>query len=127
MRRLALAVLVGMVLGAIEGCVTPSIPIPPPSPEKMSFTITVTDTISTATFSYPPDMNYEGGTAYLFNHETGMGVFQIVNPDNSIGPMSLGAAVGDQLVITLEAVDQTVSRCIVLREGTQDPNTYCSF
>ena len=126
MRRLTIfAVCCSLALGA---CVTPSIPIPPPDPSKMTFTLTVQDLVSTAVLTYPPEKNYEGGVVYVFNHDTGMGVFQDVNPDFSIGPTQpLRAAAGNQLVITVEAVDQTVSRCIVLRDGAQDPNTYCSF
>ena len=113
----------------VGACVTPSIPIPPPDPSDMTFTITTPPdgTSSTAVLTYPPDKNYEGGTAYLFNHDTGGGVFHIVNPDFSVGPLGLEAKAGNQLVFTIEATDQTVSRCVVLREGTQDPNTYCSF
>ena len=50
----------------------------------------------------------------------------LVNPDFSIGPMTLDASVGDQVVVTIESVEQTVSRCVVLRQGSQDPNTYCN-
>jgi len=121
------AVVVICLLGLV-GCVTPSIPIPPPSPDKMDFTITVQDQNSFASLTYPPDHNYAGGTVYVFNHNTGMGVFQDVNADDSIGPTQpLAAKVGDQVVVTIQADAETVSRCIVLREGAQDPNTYCSF
>ena len=118
-------VLIALVL--IGGCVTPSIPIPPPDPSQMDFDI-VSDQGSTshATFTYPPDRNYEGGTAYIFNHNTGGGVFHLVNADYSIGPMTLTATLGDQMVVTIESAEQTVSRCVVLRQGPQDPNTYCN-
>src|SRR5450432_1604652 len=122
MRRLATMFAFGLVVG----CITPSIPIPPPDPAKMTFAITVTDSVSNAVFSYPQEQNYEGGVVYIFNHNTGMGVFQNVNADDSIGPTQpLRADVGNQLVISIENVAQTVSRCIVLREGAQDPNAYC--
>ena len=111
----------------VTGCLTPSIPIPPPDPDKMEFHIVVDGGNSVATFMYPPEMNYQGGTAYLFNHDTGMGVFQLVNPDFSIGPMGLRAAAGNQIVFSIEGASETVSRCVVLREGTQDGTTYCSF
>lgn len=126
MRRLVFFAVSGAL--ALGACVTPSIPIPPPDPSKMTFTLTVQDLVSNAVLTYPPEKNYAGGVVYVFNHDTGMGVFQDVNADFSIGPTQpLRAAVGNQLVVTIEAVDQTVSRCIVLREGSQDPNTYCSF
>jgi hypothetical protein len=123
MRRLAFIALIG--LGA---CVTPSIPIPPPDPADADFTITSQDGNSIATFSYPADSNYVGATYYLFDHDNGGGVFHIAAPDGSItnlGP--LPAMAGDQVVITIEGNEQTVSRCVVLREGPQDANTYCSF
>ena len=126
MRRFAhysgLVALIGLV-----GCVTPSIPIPPPDPSQMDFEITSDPGTPThATFTYPPDKNYEGGTAYVFNDNTGGGVFHIVNADFSIGPLTLGAALGDQIVVTIESAQQSVSRCVVLRQGSQDPNTYCT-
>jgi hypothetical protein len=122
MRRFALIALV-----VIGGCVTPSIPIPPPDPSQMDFDIS-SDAGATphATFTYPPDKNYEGGTAYVFDDNNGGGVFHIVNPDFSIGPMTLTASLGDQVVVTIESAEQTVSRCVVLRQGSQDPNTYCT-
>jgi hypothetical protein len=123
MRRIAL-----IAFALTGGCVTPSIPIPPPDPSQMDFVIsTPPDGPSTAVLTYPPDQNYEGGTAYLFNHDTGGGVFHLVNPDFSVGPLGLEAKAGDQIVFTVESTDQTVSRCVVLQQGTQDPNTYCSF
>lgn len=94
----------------------------------MTFTITVQGGTSSAVLTYPPEKNYEGGIVYVFNHDTGHGVFQNVNADNSIGPTQpLAASVGNQVVISVESAAQTASRCIVLREGLQDPNTYCSF
>ncbi|MEO8840905.1 MAG: hypothetical protein ABI591_13210 [Kofleriaceae bacterium] len=110
------------------GCVTPSIPIPPPDPSQMDFDIAMDagSTSSHATFTYPPDQNYADGTAYVFNEHTGAGVFHIVNADFSIGPMTLAASLGDQVVVTIESTSQTVSRCVVLRQGAQDPNTYCT-
>ena len=122
MRRLAFIALLGLA-----ACITPSIPIPPPDPAQADFTVTVQDGTSTASFSYPPDNNYVGGTYYLFDHECGCGVFHVANTDGSISGLNLTASTGDQIVITIEGNEQTVSRCIVLREGPQDPNTYCSF
>jgi hypothetical protein len=122
MRRLAFIALLGLA-----ACVTPSIPIPPPDPADADFTITTQDGVSFASLNYPPDGNYIGGTYYLFDHNTGGGVFHIANPDGSITGLSLQASPGDQVVITIEGNEQTVSRCVVLRAGPQDPNTYCSF
>ena len=123
MRRLAFIALLGLA-----ACITPSIPIPPPDPAQADFTITVQDNgTSTASFSYPPDNNYVGATYYLFDHDKGGGVFQLANPDGSMSFLNITANTGDQIVITIEGNEQTVSRCIVLRPGLQDPNTYCSF
>ncbi|MFT3699591.1 MAG: hypothetical protein QM831_40965 [Kofleriaceae bacterium] len=115
-----------LVLIALGACITPSIPIPPPDPGQMDFDVQMgSDGGSTATFTYPPDHNYAGGTAYIFNEANNGGVFHLVNPDNSIGPLTLPAKLGDQVVVTIEGGEQTVSRCVVLRQGAQDPNTYC--
>ena len=122
MRRLAFIALLGLA-----ACITPSIPIPPPDPAQADFTITVQDGVSSASLNYPPDNNYVGATYYLFDHDTGGGVFHIANPDGSISGLVLPASAGDQVVITIEGNEQTVSRCVVLRQGAQDPNTYCSF
>lgn len=125
MRRL---VYLAVVIGALGGCLTPSIPIPPPDPAEMSFTLTTVDGASSASFSYPPDDNYKDSTYYIFDHDTGGGVFHVANPDGSIHDLVIEDAVaGHQLVISIEGGAQTVSRCIVLREGAQDPNTYCAF
>lgn len=118
----------GLALGlGLAACVTPSIPIPPPDPADADFTITGQEGSTIATFSYPPDINYVGATYYLFDHDNGGGVFHIANADGSISGLALPAKAGDQVVITIEGNEQTVSRCVVLREGTQDPNSYCSF
>jgi len=122
MRRLAVIALLGLA-----GCVTPSIPIPPPDPAKMDFHLTVVGTTSTATFTYPPDDHFVGGVAYLYNRVTGLGVIQKVNPNGSVGPTQpIGAQLGDQIVFSVENDAQTVSTCVVLREGAQDPTTYCT-
>jgi hypothetical protein len=121
MRRLALIALLGLA-----GCVTPSIPIPPPDPALMTFSVT-TDTngaITSASLTYPPHVNYVGGVAYVYNRSIGQGVIQAVNANGSIGPTPpVAASLNDQLVISVENDDQTVSTCVVLKEGT--PSGYC--
>jgi hypothetical protein len=121
MRRLALIVLLGFA-----GCVTPSIPIPPPDPAMMTFTVT-TDTngaITSASLTYPPQVNYIGGVAYVYNRSIGQGVIQAVNANGSIGPTApVAASLNDQLVISVENDEQTVSTCVVLKEGA--PSGYC--
>jgi len=118
----------GLALGlGLAACVTPSIPIPPPDPADADFTITGQEGSTVATFSYPAEINYVGATYYLFDHDNGGGVFHVANADGSISGLMLPAKAGDQVVITVEGNEQTVSRCVVLREGAQDPSSYCSF
>lgn len=124
MRRLGLIVLTG--LAVIAGCVTPSIPIPPPSPSAMSFAVTTNPDgqITAASLTYPATDNYQGGVVYVFNRTLGVGIIQTVNADGSIGPTTpVAASSGDALVVSVENGDQTVSTCVLLREGT--PTSVC--
>lgn len=85
MRRLAIAGLVvvaGFVLG---GCITPSIPIPPPDPGLMTFAVTGDGANSTATFTYPADINYQNSILFLYNRDRGLGIIEATRPDGS-GP-----------------------------------------
>ena len=118
------ATLVGLVL-VFAGCITPSIPIPPPDPAHMTFQVSIIDTVSTASFSYPPDANYHAGVVYIYNRDRGTGVIQNVNADNSIGPSPrFAAAIGEQIVVSVQTSQQTDSICIRMREGTgQDANS----
>ena len=121
MRRLALIAVLGLA-----GCVTPSIPIPPPDPSLMTFTVTVdgSGVITGASFQYPPTVSYVGGVAYVYNRSIGIGAIQAVNGDGSIGPTPVVAASeNDQMVISVENDEQTVSTCVLLRAGT--PASYC--
>jgi len=119
--RLRLLLLIGLA-----GCITPSIPIPPPDPAEMQFHLTTTDNVSSAVFNYPPHDAYRGASAYVLDQRTNQGVFQLANDDGSIGPtLSLPAMLGDQIVVSIQNTEQTVSACVVLKEGAQDPNVYC--
>jgi hypothetical protein len=122
MRRLAAAI----VLFGLAGCVTPSIPIPPPDPASMTFTVTTNDqgAITSASLTYPPTIGYIGGVVYVFNRSLGKGVIETAHADGSIGPTEpVPAGLGDQLVVSVENDDQTVSTCVLLKEGT--PSSYC--
>jgi hypothetical protein len=125
MRRLALIALLGLA-ASITGCVTPSIPIPPPNPELMTFGVT-TDTngeITSASLTYPATVSYVGGVAYVYNRSRGLGIIQAVNANGSIGPTTpVAAGASDQLVISVENDEQTVSTCVLLEEGA--PSSYC--
>jgi hypothetical protein len=122
MRR---ALLVLVLLG-FAGCVTPSIPIPPPDPAMMTFTVTVEGQDSSATFSYPPKADYGDAIVYVFNRDLGVGIIEQARPDGSVGPTRpVAAHINEQIVVSFQLEDQTVSRCIRLRDGQQDPNNYC--
>ncbi|MEJ7603796.1 MAG: hypothetical protein WKG01_38275 [Kofleriaceae bacterium] len=123
MRRLVL--LIG--LAVVGGCITPSIPIPPPDPARMLFEVDgIGGPVSTAVFSYPANVNYQGALVFVFNRDRGIGVIQQANDDGSVSPTApLAAAIDEQVVVTFQRDDQTVSTCIRLRNGNQDPTNYC--
>ena len=115
-----------LVLATLGGCVTPSIPIPPPDPGLMRFTVKVEGEMSTATFAYPANINYIDTIVFVFNRDRGVGVIEAARSDGSVGPtLPLAAALGEQIVVSFQREDQTVSTCIRLREGAQNPNDYC--
>jgi hypothetical protein len=127
MRRptLAIAAVVGLLLG---GCITPSIPIPPPDPELMTFEVSGDGATSTARFSYPADPNYRGSVVFVYNRDRGLGIIEATRPDGSVGPTQpVQAAIGEQVVVTFEREDQTVSTCVRLRNGAQSSIDYCSL
>ena len=121
MRRFALIIAV-----VVSGCVTPSIPIPPPDPAMMLFQLVGVGSASTASLTYPPVDTYEGGIAYVYNRTQGVGVIQNVMPNGGIGPTPpTPAALGDQMIVSVENNQQTQSTCIILQQGLQDPTNYC--
>jgi len=92
----------------------------------MSFHISVNGAVSEAVFQYPPTAAYVGGDATVYNLAIGQGIIQHANTDGSIGPtLPLPASAGDNIIVSVENSKQTVSTCIVLREGAQDPTVYC--
>ena len=121
MRCVAAFVLVGLV-----GCVTPSIPIPPPDPSKMEFTVTAdpNGTVTAASLKYPATHSYLGGVAYVYNRTLGHGVIEAVNADGGVGPTApVAATTGNQIVFSIENDQQTVSTCVLLKDGA--PTSYC--
>jgi hypothetical protein len=115
-----------LVLAILRGCITPSIPIPPPDPGRMTFAVKVEGQDSTATFAYPPDINYVDSIVFVFNRDRGVGVIEAARSDGSVGPTApLAAALGEQIVVTFQREDQTVSTCIRLRDGAQSSTDYC--
>lgn len=125
MRRFTCTLLV-LLAAELTGCITPSIPIPPPEPSSMVFSVTSdpSGVITSASLEYPATDNYRGGIAYVYNRTLGVGIIQNVNVDGSIGPTTpVSATAGSSLVISVENNDQTVSTCVLLREGT--PSSVC--
>ena len=127
MRVLASLGLMSLALAA-SACVTPSIPIPPPDPSKMTFRITGSGgNDAAASFEYPPDVKYAEATVYVFNRDRGTGIIATAAIDGSVAPTApVAADLGEQIVVTFERDDQTVSTCIRLREGSQSSTDYCS-
>jgi hypothetical protein len=121
---LALAIAAVALLGS---CITPSIPIPPPDPGKMTFAVRVVGDQSAATFAYPADVNYRDALVFVLNRDRGVGVIDTARADGSVGPTApVAAALGDQMVVTFQREDQTVSTCIRLRDGAQSSDSPCS-
>jgi len=124
MRRLLL--IVGFVLAA-SSCITPSIPIPPPDPSQMTFQLQGDVGSQSASFSYPMNVNYEDTIVFVFNRAKGIGVIETARADGSVGPTApVRADLGDEMVVSFQRDDQTVSTCIKLREGAQSSTDYCS-
>jgi hypothetical protein len=109
-----------IALIGLAGCVTPSIPIPPPDPTAMRFELgkDADGAVTSASLVYPSDDNYCGGVVYVFNRTKGVGIIELVKSDCAIGPtIPVPAALDDQLVISVENDEQTVSTCVRLGEG----------
>jgi hypothetical protein len=113
-----------LAIALLAGCITPSIPIPPPDPGRMTFAVDTEQ--STAVFSYGPEQNYAGAIVFVFNRDRGIGLIETARDDGSVGPTApLEASLGEQVVVTFEREDQTVSTCIRLRDGAQSSTDFC--
>jgi hypothetical protein len=120
--------LLGALAGLCTGCITPSIPIPPPDPELMTFAVTGDGAASNATFAYPANVNYERSIVFVYNRDRGLGIIEAARPDGSVGPTRpVSAALGEQIVVTFQREDQTISTCVRLRNGQQSSTDYCSL
>ncbi|MGE0869818.1 MAG: hypothetical protein AB7P03_14735 [Kofleriaceae bacterium] len=118
--------LIPLVVAVVGGCVTPSIPIPPPSAELMEFHLTGEPGSTVASFAYPANENYVDSIVFVYNRDRGVGIIEAAHPDGSVGPtVPVAAALGEQIVVSFQRDDQTVSTCIRLREGAQNPVDYC--
>jgi hypothetical protein len=87
-----LLVILGLAL-ALQSCITPSIPIPPPDPSQMTFQLQGDVGNTTASFSYPPNVNYEDTVVFVFNRSKGVGIIETANNDGS-AITSVGRAPG---------------------------------
>lgn len=126
MRRSGLAIAVAGLLAG--GCITPSIPIPPPDPERMTFVVTGDAGNTSATFAYPADINFRDSIVFVYNRDRGLGIIEASRADGSIGPTRpVSATIGDQIVVTFQREDQTISTCIRLRDGQQSATPYCNL
>lgn len=124
MRRLSIRWIAALAL--LGGCITPSIPIPPPDPELMNFAVTVDGMSSSAVFTYPPTDIYRDSVVFIYNRNLGKGVIEAAQPDGSVGPTApLEARLDDQIVVSFQREDQTVSTCIRLQDGAQSSTRYC--
>jgi len=126
MRRLLFIVAGIAVATAMAGCITPSIPIPPPDPASMEFVVTGDGITSSATFQYPPNVNYRDSIVFVYNRDRGLGIIEASRPDGSVGPTQpVKAALGEQIVVTFQLEDQATSTCIRLRNGQQSSSDRC--
>lgn len=124
--RIRLVLLASGLVVALGACITPSIPIPPPEPALMTFEFAGDPNNKTASFSYPPNVNYIDSVVIVYNRQKGKGVVEDAHPDGSVGPTDpMPADVGDEVVVSFQRDDQTVSTCVRLREGAQSATDYC--
>lgn len=120
--RLLFAALVAI---ASSACITPSIPIPPPEPTSMAFAIDAQ--AGEATFTYAAEPNYSGATVYVFNRTAGIGIIATARADGSVGPTApFPAQVGDNVAVTFETDEASVSTCVVVRDGVPSAVEYCT-
>lgn len=94
----------------------------------MTFAVTGDGANSSATFTYPADVNYQDSILFLYNRDRGLGIIEATRPDGSVGPTPpLSAAIGEQIIVTFQREDQTISTCIRLRNGQQSATDYCNL
>jgi hypothetical protein len=82
--------------------------------------------VGEARFEYSASGSYQGATVYVFNRTTGTGVIDTARDDGSVGPtLPFPAALGDAVVVSFEREQQTVSTCVVIRQGRQSSADIC--
>jgi hypothetical protein len=105
---------------ALAGCVTPSIPIPPPDPQQMMFELDVD--AGQGTFEYPPNSNYGDAIVYIYNRTVGEGIIATARADGSVGPTGpFPARLDDEIAVTFESDAQVAGTCVVLTSSGPRP------
>lgn len=93
----------------------------------MTFRLEGEPGVSKASFSYAANANYSEATVFVFNRDRGVGIITTATADGSVDETApVRAELGEQIVVTFERDDQTVSTCIRLRDGQQSSTDYCS-
>jgi hypothetical protein len=55
-----------------------------------------------------------------------VGVIEDAQPDGSFAETPpFPAVLGNEVLVTVQRPDQSESTCVVLQDGTQDPNSQC--
>jgi hypothetical protein len=125
LHRVVLGCLGALALGAVTGCVTPTIPIPPPEPEKIAFQVD-TD-LGVARFTYDAFPSYANAIVYVFNRDGGTGVITTAEPDGSVAPTDpFAGQAGDEVVVTFELDGDLGSTCVTLQNGQSSSANECS-
>ncbi len=92
----------------------------------MTFDIDTISPVGTAVFSYPPDDRIKDAIVFVFNRDKGEGVILSAAHDGSVGPTKPFPAVpNDQVVVTFQDGEQSVSTCVRIRQGSQSATAYC--
>lgn len=121
----ARALIIVALSAALTSCITPSIPIPPPEPSEMTFAVDATGGF--AVFSYAAEPNYSNAVVYVFNRNAGTGIIATARADGSVGPTApFPAHLGDNVAITFETDEVSVTSCVVVRDGSPSAVEYCT-
>lgn len=79
-----------------------------------------------ARFSYAPTGIYNGALVYVLNRTKGTGVIDTARADGGVGPtLPFPAVAGDQVVVSFQREEQTVSTCLAIRQGRQTAADIC--
>ena len=116
----------GLIAIALGGaCITPSIPIPPPEPSAMTFMVNPIDGV--ATFRYAPQERFSLAKVYVFNKDQGAGIITTANINGGVPETApFPAIIGDEVVITFEVPEDTVSSCVRVTDGTPNALDVCN-